>query len=156
MINPRRVKRIKNAIYIFLVLLILVPAILVLVLSIKMLRIMPELSRIVAEHQAVYVQVQGQSSPPRSSGEQAPDPQPSKPAQLPVPQGTSRVERASASLSSQPESSTSNREDTSQDQSHFTDSSAPEGQPIEPLPEQVVTRSPPYGDIQSPNTGLPR
>ncbi len=156
MINYKRVKRIKNAIYIFLLLLILVPTILVLALSIKMLRMMPELNRIVAEHQAVYVQVQGQSSPPGASGEPVPDPQPAEAAALTVPQGTSRVENAPVSVPSQPENSASDREDISRGQSHSTDSSAPQGQPTEPLPEQVVTQSPPYGDIQSPNTGLPR
>jgi hypothetical protein len=151
MINYKRVKRIKNAIYIFIVLLFLMPAILFLVVSVKMLRIMPELSRMIAESRSAYVQVQGQSSPPQPLDGEASDTYPSETAKLPVPQGTSQAQTASGSDFLQAESSASEIANTSRGQSPLTAVAVPDSQPVEQ--SEVL---PPHGGIQSPNTGLPR
>jgi len=158
MINYKRVRRIKTAIYIFLLLLFLLPSILLLVVSIRMLRILPELKRVIAESNSAYVQMQEEApSAALPSEKEAPA---SEPAILPVPQGTSQAAAAPGSdvLSENPASEV---EDTSRGKSPLAVLVAPDSQPVEhkPVessPEQSAVLSS-YEDIlQAPNTGLPR
>lgn len=159
MINYKRVRRIKTAIYIFLLLLFLLPSILLLVVSIRMLRIMPELKRVIAESNSAYVQMQEEApSAALPSEKEAPA---SEPAILPVPQGTSQAADAPSPGVMQSESPASEVEDTSRGKSPLAVLVAPDSQPVEhkPVessPEQSAVLSS-YEDIlQAPNTGLPR
>ena len=156
MINPKRVQRIKNVIYVFILLLFLIPAILFLVLSVKMLRIMPELDRIIAENSATYLQAEGQYQPQQAPSELG-DVSPTETIPLPVPQGTSRVDQAPLSETSRPESSAAQAANIDTSRGDPDSAALPSGEGSR-SEQQPGEESQPllYGDIQSPNTGLPK
>lgn len=151
MINQERVRRIKNAIYIFITLLFLVPAILLIVLGVKMVRYIPELERLIEENTRIQAEVAGNQAP-GSLPEVSPDweppiPPPSSPS---VPEEESKEAPASEEeLLLEPE-----------EEPFEGDSATVEGPSVALSPGEA---SPPetadggdfltYGDIQSPNTG---
>ena len=144
-INYTRVRRIKNAVYAFIVLLFLVPAILLIILGVQMIQYLGPMRSIIAQGEAP------QAAGPSGAGESAPAQQGNGlHLQFPASEQPADLLEPEEVFPWEPEPTA---------EPPFQGEDAPLGQPEADPPAQSgadASQQPFYGDLAIPNTGLPR